>query len=144
MWVTVALGAAFLVRARATSTRTPYRDLNLKLVARASSRSTFFMLTGFHGFHVFVGMLMLVFITLRIMKGHFTPQRHFGFEGGGLVLALRGRGVAGPAPSSTTGSEAAAPQIRRRLRAALRFPPRSGRNRNARRADPAPVTRPAG
>jgi cytochrome c oxidase subunit 3 len=30
---------------------------------------------------VFVGMLMLLFITLRIMKGHFTPQRHFGLEG---------------------------------------------------------------
>ena len=39
------------------------------------------MLTGFHGFHVFVGMLMLLFITLRLMKGHFTPARHFGFEG---------------------------------------------------------------
>jgi cytochrome c oxidase subunit 3 len=39
------------------------------------------MLTGFHGFHVFVGMLMLLFITLRLMKGHFTPSRHFGFEG---------------------------------------------------------------
>ena len=39
------------------------------------------MLTGFHGFHVLVGMLMLLFITLRLQKGHFTPQRHFGFEG---------------------------------------------------------------
>ena len=43
--------------------------------------SIFFMATGFHGFHVLVGMLMLLFITLRLMKGHFTPQRHFGFEG---------------------------------------------------------------
>ena len=42
---------------------------------------TFYMLTGFHGFHVFVGTLMLLFITLRLQKGHFTPQRHFGFEG---------------------------------------------------------------
>jgi cytochrome c oxidase subunit 3 len=39
------------------------------------------MLTGFHGFHVFVGMLMLLFITLRLQKGHFTVDRHFGFEG---------------------------------------------------------------
>ena len=39
------------------------------------------MLTGFHGFHVFVGMLMLFFITLRLHKGHFTADRHFGFEG---------------------------------------------------------------
>ena len=57
-----------------------YRDLNLKLSSGVYG-STFFMLTGFHGFHVLVGMLMLFFITLRLMKGHFTPQRHFGFEG---------------------------------------------------------------
>jgi cytochrome c oxidase subunit 3 len=30
---------------------------------------------------VFIGMLMLLFITIRIMRGHFTPDRHFGFEG---------------------------------------------------------------
>ena len=57
-----------------------YQDLNLKMTSGIYG-STFFMLTGFHGFHVLVGMLMLLFITLRIMKGHFTPQRHFGFEG---------------------------------------------------------------
>ena len=57
-----------------------YSDLNLKLSSGVYG-STFFMLTGFHGFHVFVGMLMLLFITLRLMKGHFTPERHFGFEG---------------------------------------------------------------
>jgi hypothetical protein len=39
------------------------------------------MLTGFHGFHVFIGMLMLLFITLRLQKGHFTADKHFGFEG---------------------------------------------------------------
>ena len=43
--------------------------------------STFYLATGFHGFHVFVGMLMLLFITLRLQKGHFTKDRHFGFEG---------------------------------------------------------------
>ena len=57
-----------------------YSELNLKLSSGAYG-STFFMLTGFHGFHVFVGMTMLLFITIRIMKGHFTPERHFGFEG---------------------------------------------------------------
>ena len=39
------------------------------------------MLTGFHGFHVCVGALMLLFITLRLHRGHFTPDHHFGFEG---------------------------------------------------------------
>jgi cytochrome c oxidase subunit 3 len=79
MWVTVALGAAFLC-VQAYEYVHAYRDLNLKLSSGIFG-STFFMLTGFHGFHVFVGMLMLLFITLRLMKGHFTPQRHFGFEG---------------------------------------------------------------
>ena len=79
MWVTVALGTAFL-GVQAYEYVHAYRDLNLKLSSGIFG-STFFMLTGFHGFHVFVGMLMLLFITLRLMKGHFTPQRHFGFEG---------------------------------------------------------------
>ena len=79
MWITVLLGATFLC-VQAYEYMHAYRDLNLKLSSGAYG-STFFMLTGFHGFHVFVGMLMLLFITLRLMKGHFTPQRHFGFEG---------------------------------------------------------------
>jgi cytochrome c oxidase subunit 3 len=79
MWITVALGATFL-GVQAYEYMHAYRDLNLKLSSGIFG-STFFMLTGFHGFHVFVGMLMLLFITLRLMKGHFTPQRHFGFEG---------------------------------------------------------------
>ena len=79
MWITVALGATFL-GVQAYEYVHAYRDLNLKLSSGIFG-STFFMLTGFHGFHVFVGMLMLLFITLRLMKGHFTPKRHFGFEG---------------------------------------------------------------
>ena len=79
MWITVILGATF-VGVQAYEYMHAYRDLNLKLSSGIFG-STFFMLTGFHGFHVLVGMLMLLFITLRIMKGHFTPQRHFGFEG---------------------------------------------------------------
>jgi cytochrome c oxidase subunit III len=42
--------------------------------------STFFMLTGFHGLHVTIGAIMLVVIWLRVLKGHFTPKRHFAFE----------------------------------------------------------------
>jgi cytochrome c oxidase subunit III len=79
MWVTVALGTIFLF-VQAYEYLHAYRDLNLRLDSGIFG-STFFMLTGFHGFHVLVGMLMLVFITLRLMKGHFTPKRHFGFEG---------------------------------------------------------------
>jgi cytochrome c oxidase subunit 3 len=42
--------------------------------------STFFMATGFHGFHVFVGTVFLYVCYRRAQKGHFTPNRHFGFE----------------------------------------------------------------
>ncbi len=79
MWLTVVLGAAFL-GFQAYEYAHAYSELNLKLSSGIYG-STFFMLTGFHGFHVFVGMTMLLIITLRIMKGHFTPARHFGFEG---------------------------------------------------------------
>ena len=79
MWLTVLLGITFL-SFQAYEYHHAYTELNLKLSSGAYG-STFFMLTGFHGFHVFVGMLMLLFITLRLMKGHFTPERHFGFEG---------------------------------------------------------------
>jgi len=79
MWITVLLGAIFLV-VQGYEYFYAYSSLNLKLSSGIFG-STFFMLTGFHGFHVFVGMLMLLFITLRLQKGHFTPTRHFGFEG---------------------------------------------------------------
>lgn len=79
MWVTVLLGASFLCL-QAYEYHHAYTELNLKLSSGVYG-STFFMLTGFHGFHVFLGMLMLLIITLRLHRGHFTPQRHFGFEG---------------------------------------------------------------
>ena len=79
MWVTVLLGLSFLC-VQGYEYSHAYSDLNLKLTSGAYG-STFFMLTGFHGFHVFIGMTMLLIITLRLQKGHFTPQKHFGFEG---------------------------------------------------------------
>ncbi|MEL4179780.1 cytochrome c oxidase subunit 3 [Roseateles sp. PN1] len=79
MWLTVLLGITFLC-VQGYEYYHAYTDLNLKLSSGIFG-STFFMLTGFHGFHVFVGMLMLLFITLRLQKGHFTKDRHFGFEG---------------------------------------------------------------
>ena len=42
--------------------------------------STFFMATGFHGFHVIVGTCFLIVCWFRARAGHFTPERHFGFE----------------------------------------------------------------
>jgi len=79
MWLTVLLGVTF-VGFQAYEYIHAYTELNLKLSSGIYG-STFFMLTGFHGFHVCVGALMLIFITLRLHRGHFTPERHFGFEG---------------------------------------------------------------
>ena len=42
--------------------------------------ATFFMATGFHGFHVIVGTLFLIVCLIRAYQGHFKPQHHFGFE----------------------------------------------------------------
>ena len=42
--------------------------------------ATFFMATGFHGFHVLVGTIFLIVCLLRAMAGHFKPEQHFGFE----------------------------------------------------------------
>ncbi|MFZ9574986.1 MAG: cytochrome c oxidase subunit 3, partial [Limnohabitans sp.] len=79
MWLTVLLGVVFLF-VQGYEYAHAYSDMNLKLSSGVYG-STFFMLTGFHGFHVFLGMLMLLVITLRLQKGHFTADKHFGFEG---------------------------------------------------------------
>ena len=42
--------------------------------------STFFMATGFHGFHVLVGTIFLIVCFFRARAGHFRPDHHFGFE----------------------------------------------------------------
>ena len=42
--------------------------------------STFFMLTGFHGFHVIIGTIFLAVCLIRAVKGQFTPKQHLGFE----------------------------------------------------------------
>lgn len=56
-----------------------YQELNLTLQSGIYG-STFFMLTGFHGVHVMLGTLMLIIMLIRIQKGHFTADSHFGFE----------------------------------------------------------------
>ena len=42
--------------------------------------ATFFMATGFHGFHVLVGTVFLLVCLFRAYAGHFTPKQHLGFE----------------------------------------------------------------
>ncbi len=56
-----------------------YRELGLRL-STGIYGSTFFMLTGFHGLHVTLGAIMLTVIWLRVLRGHFSADRHFAFE----------------------------------------------------------------
>jgi cytochrome c oxidase subunit 3 len=79
MWMTVILGIVFLF-VQGYEYAHAYSDLNLKLSSGVYG-STFFMLTGFHGFHVTLGTIMLLVILLRCLSGHFTAERHFAFEG---------------------------------------------------------------
>ncbi len=73
------LGAIFLFY-QAEEYIHAYHELGLTLGTGVYG-STFFLLTGFHGFHVAMGTLILFIIWLRsVIKGHFSPERHFGFE----------------------------------------------------------------
>ncbi len=78
LMATVALGVVFL-GFQAYEYYHAYTDLNLKLTTGMYG-STFFMLTGFHGMHVTLGVTMLFVILIRSMKGHFTEENHFAFE----------------------------------------------------------------
>jgi cytochrome c oxidase subunit III len=75
---TFLLGFLF-VYLQATEYHHAWTELGLRL-STGIYGSTFFMLTGFHGLHVTIGAIMLTVIWLRTLKGHFTPNRHFGFE----------------------------------------------------------------
>lgn len=79
LFMTVALGLTF-IGLQAYEYHHAYTELGLTLGSGAYG-ATFFMLTGFHGFHVTLGTIMLIVILLRCMKGHFKPEHHFGFEG---------------------------------------------------------------
>ena len=76
--LTFLLGFTF-VFLQATEYHEAYTELGLRLTTGVYG-STFFMLTGFHGFHVTIGAIMLTVIWFRVLNGHFTPQRHFAFE----------------------------------------------------------------
>lgn len=75
---TIALGFVFF-GVQAYEYGHAWQDLNLK-ISSGIYGATFYMLTGFHGLHVFLGTLMLLVVWFRVLKGHFTPQKHFGFE----------------------------------------------------------------
>jgi cytochrome c oxidase subunit 3 len=78
LFFTVALGIMFL-GFQAYEYIEAYTELGLTLKTGIYG-TTFFMLTGFHGFHVTIGTIMLMVILSRSLLGHFNAHHHFGFE----------------------------------------------------------------
>ena len=76
--LTVLLGAIFMYF-QALEYGHAFNDLNLNMGSGIYG-STFIMLTGFHGFHVTIGTIMLLVILARCIYGHFNPKNHFAFE----------------------------------------------------------------
>jgi len=78
LFLTIVLGVTFL-GFQAYEYIHLHHEYNLKLTTGVYG-STFYMLTGFHGMHVFVGATMLTVMFFRVLKGHFTADHHFAFE----------------------------------------------------------------
>jgi len=76
--LTVGLGIVFLYL-QASEHYHAYTTMNLKLGSGAYG-ATFFMLTGFHGLHVFIGATILIVILARSLRGDFTPGDQFAFQ----------------------------------------------------------------
>ena len=78
LFLTIALGVTFL-GFQIYEYSHAYAELNLKL-STGIYGTTFYMLTGFHGFHVTIGVIMLTTMLFRSIAGHFRPDHHFAFE----------------------------------------------------------------
>ena len=81
MLVTALLGATFL-----GIQINEYRVLTHEgITPQSMSQATiFFSLTGLHGAHVFIGLILLTIVTVRAFRGHFTPEEHRGLEVPGI------------------------------------------------------------
>ncbi|RLV59256.1 cytochrome c oxidase subunit 3 [Parashewanella curva] len=78
--LTILLGLSFLFF-QATEYYHAYTEVGLTLKSGVYG-NTFFMLTGFHGLHVTLGSIFLIVLFCRVLKGHFTPDKHFAFQAG--------------------------------------------------------------
>lgn len=81
MTITTLLGAIFLgVQIN------EYRVLTHEgITPQAFAQGTiFYSLTGLHGAHVLIGLILLLMVTVRVYRGHFTPENHLGFEVPGI------------------------------------------------------------
>jgi cytochrome c oxidase subunit III len=74
LWATIILGLVFTSVQAFEYVHAPFAFKGLNYSA------SFFMATGFHGFHVLIGTIFLIVCLARTYKGHFTPRQHFGFE----------------------------------------------------------------
>jgi heme/copper-type cytochrome/quinol oxidase subunit 3 len=74
LWLTVILGVAFTALQAYEYSHAAFGFTDTVYA------STFYMATGFHGFHVIVGTIFLAVCLYRVYLGHFTPEQHFGFE----------------------------------------------------------------
>lgn len=74
LWATIILGAVFSMIQAYEYAHAPFA------FGTNTFGSSFYMATGFHGFHVIVGTIFLIVCLIRAYKGHFTPRQHFGFE----------------------------------------------------------------
>jgi cytochrome c oxidase subunit 3 len=74
LWLTIGLGLLFTSIQAYEYAHAPFA------FAGSIYGSTFFMATGFHGFHVIVGTIFLAVCLIRAYRGDFTPRQHFGFE----------------------------------------------------------------
>lgn len=74
LFITVALGTLFTFVQGYEYAHAPFT------FSESIYGATFFMATGFHGFHVLIGTIFLIVCLFRAMAGHFKPEQHFGFE----------------------------------------------------------------
>ncbi len=74
LWLTIALGILFssIQAYEYANAPFPFKGINYG--------ASFFMATGFHGFHVIIGTIFLSVCLFRAYRGDFTPRQHFGFE----------------------------------------------------------------
>jgi cytochrome c oxidase subunit 3 len=74
LWATIILGLIFssIQAYEYSDAPFPFKGLNYG--------ASFFMATGFHGFHVMIGTIFLIVNLVRVYRGDFTPKHHFGFE----------------------------------------------------------------
>ncbi len=74
LWLTVVLGVLFSAVQAYEYAHAPFA------FSGTNYGASFFMATGFHGFHVLIGTIFLAVNLVRAYRGHFTPRQHFGFE----------------------------------------------------------------